>query len=495
LKSLTDKAGLLVVLNIFKYSVGFLIPMFLVRVLTKLEYGTYQQLLIIGTASARVLVLGLPSAVYYYYNIVTDVKKRALITQTAVLTFLTGLLGALGIYLARYKIADAMSNQLLVDLIPIYCIYVVFYVASEYVVDALISKNKYRLSVGMQGAEILIRFVIIILPIVLGGGLTELILSIAFYALFRFGMYTLAIREEFFPVDRHSFDWPFIKEQFNYSIPLALSSVIGIIGRLLDRVIISTSFSTTQYAIYSVGALEIPLDYIFQRSVSNVLRATLPPLVKEGRFDEIVRIWRASVRKLAFIILPVFVFLTYFAYEFITLLFTDDYRESVNVFRVYLMLVPLHIFVLSPLPQVFGKTGITMKITIVTVISNLILSIVLVMTLGYYGPAIATIVTTYMASGIYFVIAMRLLNRSALELFPIKAISGIAAVAVAATVIAAIAVAKMDRNLLQFVVAVIVYGTSYLAIANFTGVLTAEDKRLIRRWAAKVPGAKLFLGS
>ncbi len=43
-------------------------------------------------------------------------------------------------------------------------------------------------------------------------------------------------------------------------------------------------------AIYSVGALEIPLDVIFQGSVANVLRASLPALVRDGNRREIVRV-------------------------------------------------------------------------------------------------------------------------------------------------------------------------------------------------------------
>jgi len=493
LKHLSDKAGLLVILNIFKYAIGFFIPIFLVRVLTKLEYGTYQQLLLIGAAASRILIIGLPSSVYYYYNLVTGVKRRSLVSQTAILTFLTGFAGAAGIYLARHQIAASMDNNLLVNLIPIYVIYILFYVSSEYVKDTLISKDLYKLAVGMQGSEALIRFTVIVVPLLLGGGLTELIISIASYAVIRFVAFTIIIRDEITPIDRHTLDAGFVKEQLKYAIPLALSSVIGIIGRLLDRIIISTTFTTSQFAIYSVGAIEIPLDYIFQRSVANVLRATLPPLVKEKNFDEIVRIWRSSVRKLAFIILPVFIFLMLFSYEFIVLLFTDDYRESVNVFRIYLLLVPLHMFVLSVLPQVFGQTKITMKITMVTVLSNVALSIALVMTIGYYGPAIATVITTYMASCIFFVIAMKLLERKALELFPLKDIAGILLIAVIAGSVARYIGYAMEPGVVQFVVAGAVFGLLYLGIASITGVLTDEDKRLIIRWVLKVPGADRFL--
>ena len=51
------------------------------------------------------------------------------------------------------------------------------------------------------------------------------------------------------------------------------------IGMAFNKGVVAASFTPAEYAIYAVGALEIPLDVIFQISVHNILRASLPPLV------------------------------------------------------------------------------------------------------------------------------------------------------------------------------------------------------------------------
>jgi O-antigen/teichoic acid export membrane protein len=85
--------------------------------------------------------------------------------------------------------------------------------------------------------------------------------------------------------------------------------------------------------------------------VATVLRASMPALIREGRHDEVQRLLREGVRKLSLIVLPCFVFLFAYAYDFITVLFTTEYAKSVPVFRIYLFLVPLNMFILSPVPR------------------------------------------------------------------------------------------------------------------------------------------------
>ena len=68
MRSLSDKAALLIAANLTKYAVGFVLPMVLVRLLSRDDYGTYQQLVLIGNIANAVMVLGLPVSVYYFYH-------------------------------------------------------------------------------------------------------------------------------------------------------------------------------------------------------------------------------------------------------------------------------------------------------------------------------------------------------------------------------------------------------------------------------------------
>jgi len=488
MSTLSDKTGFLIVANLVKYSIGFMVPIVLVRALNQQEYGSYQQLLLIGNALAGIMTLGLPASIYYFYHHVSTTGRRpALVLQTVFMLAVMGLVSGALVYLAAPFLAQRMSNPDLTGFLNIYAFYVVFFIASEHFIHFLISQDRYRLAVWFEAGETTLRVVILFLPLLLGFGLVGLVWATVVYASLRFTIRTGIILRA---VKGFSGPWAaslFLSEQLRYSFPLFLSSLIGFIGALLDKAIIALFFTPVHFAIYTVGALEIPLDVIFQASVANVLRASLPPLVQEGNLAEIIRIWRESVRKLAIILLPSFVFLLGFSYDFITLLFTDKYAESVYVFRIYLFLMPFNIFVFSLMPQVFGKTRINLYISIGAILAHVALSFLLLWAIGFYGPVLSTVITVLFISIAYFGVTMRLVKAtSAWELLPLASLLKIFTLAILSLIMAYLIRGFFDVKWIDFMACAIIYSVSFLLLAIWSGVFTGEDERLMWRWISKV---------
>jgi O-antigen/teichoic acid export membrane protein len=196
----------------------------------------------------------------------------------------------------------------------------------------------------------------------------------------------------------------------------------------------------------------------------------------------VVRVWRASVRKLALVVIPAFFFLMGFAEDFIVTLYTTNYSDSVDVFRIYLLLVPLHMFVLSLLPQVFGKTKVSLQITFVAVGTNVIMSLVLLKTIGYYGPAIATVLSSYLAAGLFFAIACRLLCCSVKDLLPAVEIVKMTIVTGITTGLSLLILSGLHSPFLRLMVGFQIYCAIYVVGGILVGMFTSDDKRLIRKW-------------
>ncbi len=486
MSSLSDKAGFLIVANLVKYSIGFMMPIVLVRLLTQEEYGSYQQLLLIGTALAGIMTLGLPTSIYYFYHHVSAGKRPVLIFQTVLMLAATGLISGVVVYLAAPILADQMNNPRLSDLLGIYAFYVVFYIASEHFIHFVISQDRYRLAVIFESGETIVRVLTLILPLWLGYGLVGLVWSTVVYAFLRFAIRSGLILKgigRLYDLWSKSF---FIVEQLRYSTPLFLTSLVGFIGSLLDKVIIAAFFTPVHFAIYTVGAVEIPLDVIFQASVANVMRASLPPLVRDGNMREVIRIWREAVRKLAIIVLPSFVFLFGFSRDFITLFFTNKYAESVYIFRIYLLLMPLHMFVFSVIPHVFGKTKINMYIASGSMTVHVILSFVLLLTVGFYGPAMAGVIVSFLISIVYFVVTMRLVKASIWQLLPLASLVKIITVALISLGVAFLVHGVIDAKWINFIVCAATYSACFLLLAALLGVFTEADRQLIWRWVTRV---------
>ncbi|RTL57976.1 MAG: hypothetical protein EKK46_01360 [Rhodocyclaceae bacterium] len=484
--SLSDRAGFLIVANLVKYAVGFIMPMVLVRLLSKGDYGSYQQMILISTAAVGVMTLGLPTSIYYFYHFVGERKIPALMVQTTLMLAVAGVLATVAILGWGGYFASTLNNPSMTGLLQLYALSLVFMIGSEHCLHFMIAQNHYGLAVIFEVAETVVRVLTLLAPLWLGYGFPGLIWGIVIYSAMRF-----FIRNGFL-FGRSGLDFKgwrsqtFVGEQLGYSVPVALVTLSGILGSTVNRGMLAASFTPVHYAIYAVGALEIPLDVIFQSSVANVLRASLPPLVRDGNLNEVVRIMREAVRKLSIIVLPSFIFLLGHAYQFITLLFTSSYAESVDVFRIYLWLVPLHMFVLSPIPQVFGKPKLNFYIVAAMTVVLLALGYTLLKTIGFYGPALASVTTQYVQSLVYLLVVMKLTRATPWQLLPLWHMARV----VAAGLVGLLASGLVDHltasGLVNLVVAGIVFSLVFFLAAAPLGIFSREDMRLIKRWVQKV---------
>jgi O-antigen/teichoic acid export membrane protein len=424
--------------------------------------------------------LGLPGSVYYFFHRVPPERGGVLVGQTILLMTASGGIAAAAVWLAAPWLARAMKNPELTELVPLYVPYILFYVASDSVVHVLIANDRYKRAVVTEMVEAALRAAILLIPPLVMGSVRALVVGVSSYAFLRFVGFWLAVR----PRPR----WPGRADlagpagaapQIAYGIPLALSTLVTLFGWMLDKAIVAFSLGPERYATYAVGAIELPLDTILQGSVANVLRASLPPLARDGKLDEMARLLKAAVRKLSLIIYPAFAFMMLFSHDIMVLAFTPKYADSVNVFRLYLLLVPLQAFVLSPVPQAFGLTRINLAISAGSVPLKMGLSFVLLQSLGYYGPALATVLTAWILGATYFIVMMRLLRRGPAALLPLGRMAGTAAVALGAAAASYWLHEQLAYGLPSLVLCSVVFGGLVLAGFHFAGILDEEDRALV----------------
>ncbi len=486
--SLSNKAGFLIGANLIKYAVGFTLPMLMVRLLSKNDYGTYQQLLLVNSMALGLLTLGLPSSIYYFYNRVDEARRTALVFQTLALLGAAALVAVVGIAVASPLIAARTSNPALADLLPLYAVAIGLMLAAEHFTSFMVAQDRYGSAVGFETFETVVRVLTLMVPITLGFGMRGLVIAAVLYALGRLAVRTWWLTS----TGTHRVQWrgvrleTFFGDQLGYSIPLWMTSIVGVVGGMLDRAIVATAFTPVDFAVYSVGAFSVPLDVIFQASVADVLRASLPPLIQRGDLGEVARLLREAVRKLSLIMLPSFVFLFGFATEFVTLLFTNQYADSVRVFRIYTFAIPLFMFVLSLVPQVFGRTRINLNIVLAVTAFHVALSFALLKAIGFYGPAVSGVVTSYLSTAIYLRVAMRLTGASLAQLLPLPQIARTLACAAVAFAAAWMLGDVTSRKLLNLLLHAGAFSLVFFAAGLAAGLFTAQDKRMARRLAERL---------
>lgn len=485
-RSLSDRAGFLVTANIVKFAIGIVMPMILVRMLTPSDYGSYQQMVLISTVAVAALTLGLPTSVFYFSSHVGRDVLPTLLVQTSALLLAGGVIASAAIIGGATPLARLMNNPGMAHLLPIYGLSVGLVVASEHSLSFLIAQNRYGLALAFETGEALIRVVLLVAPLWLGWGFSGLIVFILVYSIIRFAVRSayLFLRSgiQFTGLKGR---W-FIGEQLNYSLPIAIMALVAMTGGTFNRGLLAASFTPADYAVFAIGSVVLPVATIFQSAVANVLRAELPALVRDGQLPEVVRIVRESTRKLSIVILPSFLFVLVHSYEFITVLFTNSYARSVDVFRICVFEIPLDMLILSAIPQICGKTRVNMYITFAAAAFLIASSYGLIKGIGFFGAPLAGIATQYFAVTLFIIVDLRLLRTTLWRLVPFPQILRVLAAAAVAALASCLVPALSSHRLVHLTVEAIVYGVVFLVAGSLAGTFTQEDRRLARRWLGKV---------
>ncbi len=221
-----------------------------------------------------------------------------------------------------------------------------------------------------------------------------------------------------------------------FGLPLAFGGVTARIGYQFDQVVVGANFPPAEFAVYALGAIELPLSLLMQQAVTNVLAPALTIRWTEGDVKGMITLWREAVRKMTLIVAPMFAFLLVESGDLIHILYGAQYSTSATIFRIYLLFLPLRIATWGLIPQATGRTRINLVAGWIILPTNVIIALALVGPLGLKGPAFAAPGAALAATIFYLLSVRRILDAPIRALLPLR--HGAACFAVAAALAAAI---------------------------------------------------------
>ena len=485
--SLTGKALILSIGSALQKLSSFVLIILLVRLLDKAAYGTYQQLFYIGAIVYGLFVASLSAGLYYYLPRLDLERRRPLVWRTVLLMFVLGAGTGLLLVLVRNPIAGYTNNPELGPLLVYYAVYVVFWIASDFFLHLLNAYDQFLKSALFATLEAVVNATFISLPLVWGGALDDAILWLAAAGGLRYLLYLLITRRIAGPVN--PWQWEGAAGQVRYSFPLMAAGWADLAGGYLDKVFVSVLYTPATLAIYAIGTLPLPLWEVIARPVNIVLRVKFSELLGSGRDAEVFPIWREAVRKQAALVLPILFLLWVLADRLIPLVFTDAYRESVAVFRIYLLDKPWLIMSFSVFPLTMGRPDFLFRGSVVFVIANAVLMSLVAKRMGIYGPILALVSAQYIHYGTYVYLINRHLGIPLLTLFPAGILLRVFAANLIAAVLAYAVAHSVGRAWLALVLGGLAYALAYVLLLQRLGLLHAEEKRrmlallqAMRRW-------------
>jgi O-antigen/teichoic acid export membrane protein len=356
------------------------------------DFGTWRQLMLIVTLGTTLISLGMPEG-YRYFISFDQASSRKHAIRLLVTTFLIAIV--LQVFLiagGMQLIANAFNNISLnyfLYTIPVIFIIVTLSRAIRY----LMINNLHTLR--LYNYSIICIFISIILI-----GATWLLyeeITPAVFWIWMSGLITVIYLILFLPYifvyfkRKHALiKWkeafaiiPYLKVGF----PLYIATFVGVLTLNLDKTIVSAFTDVVTFAIYSIGAIELPIVGMIGASISQKIFPQLVNSYKDGKIGQAKDIWINTTLKSTYITYPIILLMMIVSKPLVIVLFTDKYIKAVPVFQIYLLVGLWRNTQYGSLIIASGKTKWTLYYSILCLVFNIGLSLLLFYLFGVIGIA------------------------------------------------------------------------------------------------------------
>jgi O-antigen/teichoic acid export membrane protein len=249
-----------------------------------------------------------------------------------------------------------------------------------------------------------------------------------------------------------------------YAFPLLITALLDVLTVNIDKYIVSHFFSRREFAVYALGAIEVPLIFLIISAVTSVMIPEMAKTNDRGRLEYLLRVVSG---RLALLLWPMF-FLGVAAADYvIPLLFSIRYEETIPIFVIYLFLIPQRALNIFPILLTKGLKRHIIIGRLIDLVVNIGGALLLMPFVGLWGPAIAVVVATY-ANKIYFiVIARRELGLRVSRIAPWRYLTGLTIFHAALMGVFFWLRASIVSPHLGFAAAIVVCGAAWLGLAWF----------------------------
>ncbi len=481
-KPLSQRVGILSLGRVFAFAAAFFVPIVNVRILSVEEYGFYRQFWLLFGTLTPILVLGFPrSLLYYFPRSETAREKSIYVTQTVFYLFVAGAAAVL-VYTILGRVLGAGMGEMIRAFYWRLCFFTVFMLLARHMEELFVADNQVERQALYYVVTSVLRAAVVIAVALNMRDLSAIIWALAAFALAK-GAFAVIYTKIAYRPSLRQVSLATISEQFSFALPLGLMYVAVLLLAQSDKFIINRFMGREAFAIYSVGAFQLPIANIIGSSVASIAFPLMARYQKERRYDDFVDLWKRSWMKTAVLFFPIFVFLMVTAEQFIVILFTDKYAEAVPVFRIYLILFLKTTTDFAGVLTAFKQQAYLFKVSAVAVVVNVLLSIVLFKTWGWLGVPLSTTLCFFVVAALAVLKGSRLLGYSIWRVVPWRGLLARMAAAVVPGVGLYLAYARHgDHGMFHYALAGVAYFAVYFAICwSFRMLRLGDVKSLLGR--------------
>lgn len=387
-------AAILAAVRLMTMGLSFITTRVLSTYLSKFEYGTYSQVLLIVSTTVSLTMLGFIDAANFYYCGTKETEKReSYIATILTLQCCTGTLAGAAILLLSGPICKYFGNQELRKYLIFAAILPLLQNGTSLLQVLFVSVGKAR---RLAIRNLIVSLVQLACAIAVGMYLRNIGLIFAVSVTLNVGQilfFIWSLRKSGCCIRLTSCDFGLSGSILKYSIPMAVFTIVNTLNRDLDKYLISAMSDTETLAVYSNAAKVLPFDILLV-SFMTVLLPYITRQIAGKRYDEAIETYRTyleisyvSTALLAFGVLVA-------APEAMELLYSEKYLSGLPVFCIYILVDIFHFASITLILTASGKTKLLMQLGFAGLAVNFVLNILLYHLLGIPGPAIATLLVS-----------------------------------------------------------------------------------------------------
>jgi len=480
--NLTDTSILLTMTSTLQTFVGLATSVIAVRYLSKPSYGSYLQVMFLVNVITMVLTFGMPRSIYYFMPRV--INRRKFVFHSYFILNILGLIAFIIIFFGKNTINTLLYNN---DMMLVGLGFLGWYIFlssnGQIYVSVLLSNNNGKTVALTNVLFSVLSFIVITTPLFLGMGLRGVFWGIFLRYIVGYVVKGfVALKSTVGDLSEITCS-ECLPEQIKYVLPLGLISLVALFASSIDRIIITLFMNIEDFAHYDRGAMQIPIISTLSITVGAVIMPKLVDYYKNANIKDFLHLWHQSIKKVALIVFPSFIFLMICARQIITFLYTERFEDSVIIFQTYLFVLPLSITIFGNVFSAANKNIYLLYMQIGSVLLNAFLSVLMVKAYGSIGPAGATVI---MRAALFTssIIAIRfILNVQLKNIFPWRFLSKLMGCSVVSGIIPFCIVHLIDlSNYLLLMICFPIYLLSYYLITDRCSIINDDDKQTILKW-------------
>jgi len=406
--SLTKQSMVLVSGRLIAFAVSMVLPIILVRMLTREEYGLYREIFLIHITLMPIVQQGIEQGLFYFIPR-EPAKKRQIILHTFLFVLIIGTVVLFGLLVFREGVGRLFNVPAMLGFVPVLAVHLCLSIYSSFLESCMIAEGRATLAslftVGIQvttSAIILCAVfydasVMTLMYANIGGSLVRLVFQ--FYYMKRS-----------VGVSLKDFELPLFLAQLKFSAPLSVANIAWTLQTRIHNFFISYMYDARTFAMYSIGVYQIPVFALIAGSVANIMTPELARLRARNDTDAMLRVWNNAIRKMNLVILPACVYLFAVSHEFIILLFTREYLDSVPIFQLSLVNFLIAGVNTGAVLQAYSETTFLMRLGIMRLPVTIALILPLIHFFGPGGAVAANILSNMLFRYVELFRAARCLN-------------------------------------------------------------------------------------